>query len=178
MYVSRQVRQIGNCISTTTKHLTDYRFASIHHALPSRGSSNLLVSPLLVSPQRTDTVPLLLLSAQTDRLPRSYPSSNGDLTLGPGGPSTSRLEQPHKQERRHTLTQNLKAMGLWVLLIRCSTFTFLSDVGHITHTCTQHHCPQYINPKQKRKKNNLLPETKPYLLYLSTPPIPFLFHQA
>jgi len=29
-------------------------------------------------------------------------------------------------------------MGLWVLLlIRCSTFTFLSDVGHITHTCTQ-----------------------------------------
>jgi len=29
-------------------------------------------------------------------------------------------------------------MGLWVLLvIRCSTFTFLSDVGHITHTSTQ-----------------------------------------
>jgi len=26
-------------------------------------------------------------------------------------------------------------MGLWVLLlIMCSTFTFLSDVGHITHT--------------------------------------------
>ncbi|AET00120.1 hypothetical protein MTR_5g088540 [Medicago truncatula] len=24
-----------------------------------------------------------------------------------GGPPTSRLEQPHKQERRHTLTQNL-----------------------------------------------------------------------
>jgi len=44
----------------------------------------------------------------------------------------------HKQEGRHTLTQNLKAMGLWVLLIiRCSTFTVLSDVGHITHTCTQ-----------------------------------------
>jgi len=53
--------------------------------------------------------------------------------------STSRLEQPYKQERRHTLTQNLKAMGLWVfLLIRCSTFTVLSDVRHITHTCTQH----------------------------------------
>ena len=41
----------------------------------------------------------------------------------PGGPTTSRLEQPHKQERRHTLTQNLKVMGLWVLLlIRCSAF--------------------------------------------------------
>ncbi|RHN51286.1 putative F-box domain-containing protein [Medicago truncatula] len=27
-------------------------------------------------------------------------------------------------------------MSLWVLLfIRCSTFTILSDVGHITHTC-------------------------------------------
>ena len=66
-----------------------------------------------------------------------------DTTVGSwrelGGPSTSRLEQPHKQERHHTLTQNLKAMNLWVLLlIRCLTFTFLSDVGHITHTCTQH----------------------------------------
>ena len=58
---------------------------------------------------------------------------------GAWGPSTSRLEQPHKQERHHTLTQNLKAMGLWVLLlIRRSTFTILSDVGHITHTCMQH----------------------------------------
>ncbi|AES74586.1 hypothetical protein MTR_6g008670 [Medicago truncatula] len=29
-------------------------------------------------------------------------------------------------------------MGLWVLLlIRCSTFTLLTDVGHITHTCAQ-----------------------------------------
>jgi len=63
-----------------------------------------------------------------------------------GGPSTSRLEQPHKQERHHTLTQNLKAMGLWVLLlIRCSAFTFLSDVGHITHTCTQH-SPSSVSP--------------------------------
>ena len=55
-----------------------------------------------------------------------------------GGPSKSRIEQPHKQERHHTRTQNLKAMGLWVLLlIRCSTFTFLFDVGHITHSFTQ-----------------------------------------
>jgi len=55
-----------------------------------------------------------------------------------GRPFTSRLEQPHKQERHHTLTQNLKAMSLWVLLlITCLTFTLLSDVGHITHTCTQ-----------------------------------------
>jgi len=29
-------------------------------------------------------------------------------------------------------------MSLWaLLLIRRSTFTFLSDVGHITHTCAQ-----------------------------------------
>jgi len=88
-------------------------------------------------------VPPLLLSAQTDWLPRSYPLSNGAPVplLGhegsSGGPSTSRLEQPHKQERRDTLTQNLKTMSLWVLLlIRCSTFTLLSDVGHITHSCT------------------------------------------
>ena len=68
------------------------------------------------------------------------------MLQGAWGPSTSRLEQPHKQERHHTLTQNLKAMGLWViLLIRCSTFTFLSDVGHITHTCTQH-SPSSVSP--------------------------------
>jgi len=63
-----------------------------------------------------------------------------------GGPSTLRLEQPHKQERHHTLTQNLKTMSLWVLLlIRCSTFTFLSDVGHIIYTCTQH-SPSSVSP--------------------------------
>jgi len=51
----------------------------------------------------------------------------------PEGPSTSRLEQPHKQERHHTLIQNLKAMSLWVLLlIRCSTSTLLSNVRYIT----------------------------------------------
>ena len=60
--------------------------------------------------------------------------------------------------RHHTLTQNLKAVSLWILLlIRCSTvifltsfkknktFIFLSDVGHITHTCTQH-SPSSVNP--------------------------------
>jgi len=67
-----------------------------------------------------------------------------DTTVGSlgesGGPSKSRLEQPQLQERRHTLTQNLKTMGLWVLLlIRCSISAFISDdVGHIAHTCTQH----------------------------------------
>ncbi|KEH37390.1 transmembrane protein, putative [Medicago truncatula] len=51
------------------------------------------------------------------------------FTGGARGSSTSRLEQPHKQERHHTLTQNLKTMGLWVLLlITCSTFTLLSVV--------------------------------------------------
>jgi len=65
----------------------------------------------------------------------------------PGEPSTSRREQPHKQERHHTLTQNLKAMGLWVLLlIRCSTFTLLTDVRHITHTCIQQHSPSSVSP--------------------------------
>ncbi|KEH26126.1 hypothetical protein MTR_6g045177 [Medicago truncatula] len=38
-------------------------------------------------------------------------------------------------------------MGLWVLLlIRCSTFTLLSDVEHITHTCTQQHSPSSVSP--------------------------------
>jgi len=65
----------------------------------------------------------------------SYPSSNGALIplLGQwweSGPTT-RLEQTLKWERRHTLTQNLKAIGLWVLsLIKCLTSTCLSDVGH------------------------------------------------
>ena len=55
----------------------------------------LLVPPLMVSPQRTDTVPPLLLSAQTDRLPRSYPSSNGVLIplLGHWG---SLEDRPHR----------------------------------------------------------------------------------
>jgi len=53
-------------------------------------------------------VPLLLLSAQMDRLPQSYPSSNRDSDTTfrsrgePGEPPTSRPEQPHKQERHHT----------------------------------------------------------------------------
>jgi len=38
-------------------------------------------------------------------------------------------------------------MSLWVfLLIRCSTFTLLSDVGHISHTCTQQHSPSSVSP--------------------------------
>jgi len=42
-------------------------------------------------------------------------------------------------------------MGLWVLLlIRCSTFTLLSDVGHITHTCTQQHSPLSVSPSLYR----------------------------
>ncbi|AET02001.2 hypothetical protein MTR_8g027130 [Medicago truncatula] len=47
----------------------------------SRMGSYLLVSPLMLSPQtdRHCFVPSLLFSVQTDRLPRSYPSSNGAL---------------------------------------------------------------------------------------------------
>jgi len=41
-------------------------------------------------------------------------------------------------------------MGLWVLLlIRYSTFTFLSDVGHITHICIQH-SPSSVSPSIHR----------------------------
>jgi len=118
------------------------------HSYPSSGSSYLLCIAVAGFSANGPTllVPPLLLSAQTHRLPQSHPSSNQALIplLGQwrelwGTSSTSRLEQPHKQERHHTLTQNLKVVGLWVLLlIICSTFTVLSDVGHITHTCTQH----------------------------------------
>ena len=83
---------------------------------------------------------------------------------GARGPSTLRLEQPHKQERHHTLTQNLKAMGLWVLLlIRCSTFTLLSDVGHITHTCTQQHSPSSVSPSI----HHATPQAKALTLHVS-----------
>ncbi|AES98185.1 transmembrane protein, putative [Medicago truncatula] len=68
--------------------------------------------------------------------PETSRGANSKIPRELGGPSTSRIEQPHKQERHHTFTKNLKAIGLWVLLlIRCLTFTILSNVGHITHTC-------------------------------------------
>jgi len=66
---------------------------------------------------------------------------------GAGGPVHIETRIPHKQERHHTLIQNLKVMGLWVLLlIKCSTFTLLPDVGHITHTCTQQHSLSSVSP--------------------------------
>jgi len=102
-----------------------------------------LILVLLLSPPTTEPAAWTPLVRRTfDTRSRSNPSSNhgSDTTVGsrgePGGPPTSR--QPYKWERHHTLTQNLKAMSLWVLsLIKCSTSTFLSDVGHITNTCTQ-----------------------------------------
>ena len=65
------------------------------------------------------------------------------------GPTTSRLKQLQEQERRQTLTQNLKAMGLWVLLlITCSTFTFSIRCGtynsHL-HTTTHTYDTTYMN---------------------------------
>jgi len=46
-----------------------------------------------------------------------------------GYSTTFNLEQPHKWERRHTFTLNLKTMSLWLIsLIKYSTFTFLNDV--------------------------------------------------
>ena len=122
---------VGHITHTCTQHSPSSVSPSIHHAPPFKGK--LLLACIVVAD-----------FSATDRLPRSYPSSNRsyDTIVGswgePGGQSTSRLEQPHKWERHHTLTQNLKVMSLWVfLLIMCSTFIFLSDVGHITHTCTQ-----------------------------------------
>jgi len=44
----------------------------------------------------------------------------------------------HTSKRDTTLLP--KTLRQWILiLIMCSTFTLLSDVGHITHTCTQQH---------------------------------------
>jgi hypothetical protein len=109
-----------NITHTCTQHFPSSVSSSIHHA-PFKGKLLLaciaLVSPLLVSPQRTDTVLSLLVSPQrTGCLGRTL---YGTGTLIPllghwgelGGPPTSRLEQPHKRERRHTLTQNHK---VWV----------------------------------------------------------------
>jgi len=43
--------------------------------------------------------------------------------------------QSYKWEKHHNLTQNLNALGYWVISLRkCSTFTFSSDVRYITHT--------------------------------------------
>jgi len=115
------------------------------HLFTMLGSSYLLVSSLLVSPQTDRHVCTVVAAFCANGLAASVVLFVEPgiwyhcwVTEGARGSSTSRLEQPHKQERHHTLIQNLKGMGLWVLLfIRCLTFTFLSDVGHITHTYTQ-----------------------------------------
>jgi len=138
--------------------------------LPLQAEALLLLSCIVVAGFSANgptlPVPSLLLSAQTDWLPRSYPSSNrgSDTTVGSWedlrGLSTSRLEQPHKQERCHTLTQNLKAMGLWVLLlIRCSTFTFSIWCGthnsHL-HTTLPLKCEFIYSPYSPFKRKLLL----------------------
>ena len=123
---------------------------SIQFVVPSSSeSSYLLVSSLLLSPQRIGCL------GHTLRWTRALIPLLGHWGE-PRGPPTSSPKQLHKWERRHTLTQNFKTMGLWVLfLIRCSTFTFLSDVGHITHTCTHNTPPQVwvICPISDRKVN-------------------------
>jgi len=121
---------MGHITHTCTQHSPSSVSPSIHHTPPSSRSSYLLVL-------------LMLLSQQTGRLPQSYPSSNrgSDTTVGSqGGLGTVHIEPRITVQVRDTphFYPNLKAMSLWVLLlIRCSTFTFLSEVGHITHTCTQ-----------------------------------------
>ncbi len=102
---------MGHITHTCTKQHSPLSVSpSIHHALPSNESSyfTCIVVVGFSANGPTLLVPPLLLSTQTDRLPRSHPLGHWGE---PGGPSTSRLEQPHKQERHHTLTQNLKAMG-------------------------------------------------------------------
>jgi len=51
---------------------------------------------------------------------------------------TYKIEQPHHWEKHHTVILNIKTTNLWILLhIKCSTSNFLSNIGHISHTCTQ-----------------------------------------
>jgi len=80
-----------------------------------------------------------------DRLPQSYPSLNrGSNTIVESreelGGTIHFEARTTTQERDAILLP--KTLRQWVLsiflFIRCSTFTFLSNVGHITHTSTQH----------------------------------------
>jgi len=101
----------------TQQHSPSSVIPSLYRAPPRAEAFYLLVLPLLhKEPLAACTV--VVASCAADRRPRSHPSSNrgSDTTVGSlgelEGPSTSRLEQPHKQERHHTLTQNLKTMSL------------------------------------------------------------------
>lgn len=61
-----------------------------------------------------------------DPLIGSWKENKGSYTL--------RKEQPHKWVGHHILTQNLKALKLWIVsLICCSTFTFQSKMRLLTH---------------------------------------------
>jgi len=56
--------------------------------------------------------------------------SNGQ-TVGSPGSGNGPNVQDHKRLEHHTLTQNLKAMGLWVPSVIYPLFSpFLVDVGH------------------------------------------------
>jgi len=56
-------------------------------------------------------------------------------------------------------------MGLWVLiLIWCSTITLLSDVGRITHTCTQQHFPSSVSPSI----HHATPQVEAFYLFVSS----------
>jgi len=125
--------------------------------VPPQSGSFLLVCIAVAAQEPLAACTVVAPSCATDRRPRLHPSSNrgSDTTVrilrGARGTIHIEARTPHKQERHHTLTQNLKAMGLWVLLlIRCSTFTLLSYVGHITHTCTQQHSPSSVGPSLYR----------------------------
>jgi hypothetical protein len=64
------------------------------------------------------------------------------VTTGALDTTHIRQEQPHKRERHHTFSNNLKIIGLWVIsLIKCSTSIILIEVGFLTHTCYTTECP-------------------------------------
>jgi len=142
---------VGHITHTCTQqHSPSSVSPSIHHAPPSSGSSYLLCIVVAGFSANGPTLHCLyrrccFLRKRVGCLGLTLRQTGALIPLlgyegSSGGPTTSRLDQPHKQERRHPLTLNLKGMSLWVLLlIRCSAFSLLSDVGHITHTCTQQH---------------------------------------
>ncbi|KEH15609.1 hypothetical protein MTR_0734s0020 [Medicago truncatula] len=129
----------------TQQHSPSSVSPSIHLAPPQAEALTLHVSPLLVSLQ-TDRHCLhrrcCFLRKRTDCLDHTLRRTGSDTTIGSlrelWGPPHRGLNNPTSKRDTTLLPKNFKTICLWaLLLIRCSTFTILSDVGHITHTCTQ-----------------------------------------
>jgi len=97
--------------------------------------------------QYTLLTPNTLWAWCVNRFRRPLNSTSSVGSLGELG-GTAHIEARTTVQARENITllsQNFKAMGLWVLLlIRFSTFTLLSDVRHITHTCTQKQIENFL----------------------------------